>query len=211
MEASKESSLPPQLQSLAKKLHRRSLIDCKKAIKALSPEDQFALLDHLVEFVKIGITGDNDNNQLLLNCIRYFFNQQVYELLKKVKTCELLLRQFCSFFYGNPDFFCLIRISKILLEKSEDDFLKQILMILNEKRYMGVRIAIQTLHFLAKEMTSPLATDITVDLREKILNFLWPMGEKTVRVIIEMRQTEPTEPFDLDDWIITTRKIIAQL
>jgi hypothetical protein len=71
---------------------------------------------------------------------------------------------------------------------------------------MGVPIAIETLRFLAKDMTSPLARDITVDLRDKILNFLCPMGEKTVRVIIGII---PTEPFDLDVWIIRTRKIIA--
>jgi hypothetical protein len=56
-------------------------------------------------------------------------------------------------------------------------------------------------------MTSPQTREITVDLREKILNFLWPMGEKTVRVILRRK---PTEPFDLDVWIIGNKKIIEQ-
>ena len=80
-------------------------------------------------------------------------------------------------------------------------------MILNEKRYMGVPIGIETLRFLENEMTSPRRREITVELREKILNFLWPMGEKTVRMILRIR---PTELFDLDIWIIDTRQIIAQ-
>ncbi len=193
------------LESLAKKLHKKRPMGCKDAIDELSPEELTAILDSLVEFVKVGITWNNDHNQLLLNCIRYFSNDEVYELLRRVKTGKLI-EQFCSFFYENPDFYCLMRISKILLRESENDFLTQILGILNEKRYMGVHIGIQTLSFLAKDMTSPLARDITVDLREKILNFLWPMGEKTVRVILRRK---PTEPFDLDVWIIRTRQIIA--
>jgi hypothetical protein len=179
-------------------------MDCKDAINELSSEERIMILDPLVEFVKGGRTLNNDNNQVLLNCIRFFLKEEVFELLQRVKTGELL-RQFCSFFDEFPDFYCLIRMSKILLTNTEKDFLRQILMILNENRYMGVPIGIQTLRFLEKEITSPLSREITVELREKILNFLLPMKEKTVRVILGIR---PTDPFDVDVWIMKTRKII---
>jgi hypothetical protein len=196
--------LPPPLKSLAEKLYQKRPMDCKDAINELSSEERIMILDPLVEFVKGGRTLNNDNNQVLLNCIRFFLKEEVFELLQRVKTGELL-RQFCSFFDEFPDFYCLIRMSKILLTNTEKDFLRQILMILNENRYMGVPIGIQTLRFLEKEITSPLSREITVELREKILNFLLPMKEKTVRVILGIR---PTDPFDVDVWIMKTRKII---
>ena len=204
MEAQTQTlSLP--LNSLAENLHGKPPMDCKDAIDALSPEERTAILDALVELVKEGTQSDQ-NTRLLANCLSFFPQEEVFGFFQRIRADELL-RQFCSFFNEYPEFYCLVRMSKTLLTKSENDFLRQILMILNEKRYMGVPIGIETLRFLENEMTSPRTREITVDLREKILNFLWPMGEKTVRVILRIR---PTESFDLDVWIIRTRQNIAQ-
>lgn len=180
-------------------------MDRKDAIDALSQEERNAILDALVELV-IKETKSEQNTQLLSNCLSFFQQEDVFGFFQRIRTGELL-EQFCRFFDENPDFYCLVRMSKILLTKSEDDFLRQILTILNEKQYMGVPIGLQTLRFLEKDITSPLSREITVELREKILNFLWPMGETTVRMILRIR---PTKPFDIDVWIINTRKIIAQ-
>jgi hypothetical protein len=198
-------SLPLPLESLAKKLHKKRPMDCKDAIDALSLEERTAILDALVEFVKGG-TPSEKNTRLLANCLSFFPQEEVFGFFQRIRAGELI-RQFCSFFNEYPEFYCLVRMSNILLTKSENDFLKQILMILNEKRYMGVPIGIETLRFLENKMTSPQTREITVDLREKILNFLWPRGEKTVRVILRRK---PTEPFDLDVWIIGNKKIIEQ-
>lgn len=198
-------TLSPPLESLAEKLREKRPMDCKDAIDALSPEERTAILDALFELVMKGTQSDK-NTRLFANCLSFFPQEEVFGFFQRIRAGELL-RQFCRFFNEYPEFYCLVRISKILLTKSENYFLRQILMILNEKRYMGVPIGIETLRFLENEMTSPQTREITVDLREKILNFLWPMGEKTVRVILRIG---PTEPFDLDVWIIRTRQIIAQ-
>lgn len=202
MEAQAQQS---PLESLAQKLHQQRPIDCKDAIDALSPEERIAILGELVNLVKEG-TPSEKNIRLLANCISFFPQEEVYRFFQRIRTGELL-QQFCRFFDEYPEFYCLVRMSKILLTKSENDFLKQILKILNKKLYIGLPIGIQTLRFLEKEITSPLSREITVELREKILNFLWPMGEKTVRVILGKR---PTDSFDLDVWIIKSRQIIAQ-
>jgi len=204
MEAQAQSLSPP-LESLAEKLREKRPMDCKDAIDALSPEERTEILDALVEFVKGGTPSDQ-NTRLLANCLSFFPQEEVFGFFQRIRAGELL-RQFCSFFDEYPEFYCLVRMSKILLTYSQDNFLRQILMILNEKRYMGVPIGIHTLRFLQKEMTSPRTRETTVEVREKILNFLWPMGERTLRAILEIR---PTEPFDLDVWIIRTRQIIAQ-
>lgn len=204
MEAQAQSSQSP-LESLAQNLHQKPPMDCKDAIDALSQEERKAILDALFDLVKEG-TQSEQNTRLLANCLSFFPQEEVYGFLQRLRTGELL-QQFCRFFDEYPEFYCLLRMSKILLTKSENDFLRQILTILNEKRYMGVPIGIETLRFLEKEITSPLSREITVELREKILNFLWPMGERTVRVILGKR---PTDPFDIDVWIIRTRQIIAQ-
>jgi len=204
MEAQAQSSQSP-LEQLAQKLHQKRPIDCKDVINELSPEERIAILGELVDLVKEG-TPSEPNTRLLANCLSFFPQEDVFGFLQRLRTGELL-QPFCRFFDEYPEFYCLVRMSKILLTKSENDFLRQILKILNEKRYIGVPIGIEILRFLEKEITSPLSREITVELREKILNFLWPMGEKTVRVILGKR---PTEPFDLDVWIIKSRQIIAQ-
>lgn len=199
MEAQQSSQLTLEL------LAQKHPIGCKDAIDELSQEELIAILEALFDLVKEG-TPSHLHTQLLANFIMFFPQEDVFEFLQRLRTGELL-QQFCRFFDENPDFYCLVRMSKILLTKSENDFLRQILTILNEKLYMGVPIGIHTLRFLEKEITSPLSREITVELREKILNFLWPMGEKTVRVILRIR---PTDPFDIDVWIIRNRQIIAQ-
>ncbi len=204
MEAQAQSLQSP-LELLAQKLHQKRPMDCKDAIDALSQEERNAILDALFDLVKEG-TQSEQNTRLLANCLSFFPQEEVYRFFQRIRAGELL-RQFCRFFDEYPEFYCLVRMSKILLTKSENDFLRQILTILNEKRYMGVPIGIETLRFLENEITSPRTREITVELREKILNFLWPMGEKTVRVILRIR---PTDPFDIDVWIIRTRQIIAQ-
>jgi len=191
------------LELLAQKLHQKRPMDCKDAIDALSPEERTAILDALFELITKG-TQSHQNTRLLADCLSFFPQEKVFEFLQRLRTGELL-QQFCRFFDENPDFYCLVRMSKILLTKSENNFLRQILTILNEKRYMYLSIGIEILSFLQNEMTSPLSREITVDLREKILNFLWPMGEKTVRAILRLK---PADPFDIDDWIIRTRQII---
>lgn len=194
MEAQAQQSL---LESLAQKLHQQRPTICKDVIDALSQEELTAILEALFDLVKKG-TPSHKNIRSLANCMSFFPEEKVFEFLQRLRTGELL-RQFCRFFDENPDFYCLVRICKILLTKSENVFLRQILTILK------VPIGIETLRFLEKEITSPLSREITVELREKILNFLWPMGETTVRVILRIR---PTDPFDLDVWIIRTRQII---
>jgi hypothetical protein len=197
MEAQTQS-LPPPLKSLAQKLHQKPPMDCKHAIDALSQEERNPILDALVELVKEG-TLDEKNKRLLANCLIFFPQEEVFKFFQRIRVGELL-RQFCSFFTKFPDFYCLVRMSKILLIKSEDNFLRQILTILK------VPIGIETLRFLAKDMTSALTRD-TGELREKILDFLWPMKKKTVRAILGIK---PNEQFDVDVWIIKTRQIIAQ-
>ena len=197
-------SLSPSLESLAKKLHEKRPMDCKDAIDALSPEERTAILDALVELVKEGTVGEK-KIRLLTNCLSFFSPEEVFEFFQRIKAGELL-RQFCSFFTEFPDFYSLIRMSYILLTNTEDDFLIEILMILNKKRHMRVPIGIQTLRFLAKNMTSRLTRE-TGELREKILDFLCSMGKENVRVILEIKSTDP---FDVDVWNIRTRQIIAQ-
>jgi len=197
MEAQPQS-LPPPLKSLAENLHEKRPMDCNDAIKALSPEERIAILNALFELVKEG-TKSEQNTRLLVNCLSFFPQEDIFGFVQRLRTGELL-QQFCRFFDKNPDFYCLVRMSKILLIKSEDNFLRQILTILK------VPIRIETLRFLAKDMTSALTRD-TGELREKILDFLWPMEEKTVRAILGIK---PNEQFDVDVWIIKTRQIIAQ-
>ena len=203
MEAQQSSQSP--LESLAQKLHQQRPIDCKDVINELSPEERIAILGELVDLVKEG-TLNEQNIRLLANCLSFFPQEDVFGFLQRIRTGELL-QQFFRFFDEYPDFYCLVRMSKILLTKSENDFLRQILMILNEKLYIGLPIGIQTLRFLENEITSPLSREITVELREKILNFLWPMGERTVRAILGIK---PTDSFGVDVWIITSRKIIEK-
>jgi hypothetical protein len=204
MEAQAQS-LPPPLESLAEKLDGKPPMECKDVIGKLSPEEINKILGALVELVIKGRRSDQ-NTRLLANCLSFFPQEEVFGFFQRIRTGELL-QQFCSFFDEYPEFYCLVRMSKILLTKSENDFLRQILMILNEKRYMGVPIGNQTLRFLENEMTSPRTRETTVELREKILNFLWPIPKPTLKVILGIIQTEP---FDLDDWINRTRQIIAQ-
>jgi hypothetical protein len=199
MEAQAKSSQSP-LESLAEKRP----MDCKDAIDALSPEERTAILDALVELVKEGTVGEK-KIRLLTNCLSFFSPEEVFEFFQRIRAGELL-RQFCSFFNESPDFYSLIRMSYILLTNTKNDFLIEILMILNKKRYMRVSIGIQTLRFLAKNMTSRLTRE-TGELREKILDFLCSMGKENVRVILEIKSTEL---FDFNDWVIRTRKFIAQ-
>ena len=180
-------------------------MDCKDAIGALSQEELKAILEALFDLVKEG-TPSEQNTRLLANCLSFCQHEEVFEFLQRIRAGELL-RQFCSFFDEYPEFYCLVRMSKILLTRSENIFLHQILTILNEKRYMGVPIGIHTLRFLEEEMTSILTRETTVELRNKILDFLWSMWEENIRVILRIG---PTDPFDLDVWIIRTRQIIAQ-
>ena len=205
MEAQSSQSSQLPLESLAQKLHQKRPMDCNDAIKELSPEELTAILEALFDLVKEGTPSDQ-NTRLIANCLSFFQEEKVFEFLQRLRTGELL-QQFCRFFDENPDFYCLVRMSKILLTKSENDFLRQILTILNEKLYIRVPIGIHTLGFLQKEMTSPQIRDMTVELREKILNFLWHMGERTLRAILEIK---PTDPFDLDIWILRTRQIIKR-
>ena len=203
MEAQQSSQSP--LESLAQNLHQKPPMDCKDAIDALSPDERIAILGDLVDLVKEG-TLSEQNIRLLANCLSFFPQEDVFGFLQRIRTGELL-QQFCRFFDEYLDFYCLVRMSKILLTKSENDFLRQILMILNEKLYIGLPIGIQTLRFLENEITSPLSREITVELREKIFNFLCLMHERTVRAILGKR---PTDPFDIDVWIIKTREIIEK-
>jgi hypothetical protein len=206
MEAQAQAqSLSPLLKSLAEQLREKHPMNCKDAIDALSPEERTEILDAFFEFVKGG-TPSEKNTRLFANCLSFFPQEEIFGFFQRIRADELL-RQFCSFFNEYPEFYCLVRMSKILLTKSENDFLRQILTILNEKRYMDVPIGIETLRFLAIDMTSAPTRETTVELRDKILNFLWPMGEKTVRVILRIN---PTELFDLDVWIIRTRQLIAE-
>jgi hypothetical protein len=202
MEAQAQAQQSP-LESLAEKFHEKPPMYCKDAIVELSPEELNAILADLVELVKKG-TPSHENIRSLANCVSFFPEEKVFEFLQRLRTGELL-RQFCRFFDEYPDFYCLVRMSKILLTKSENNFLIQILKILNEKLYIGVPIGIETLRFLKKEITSPLSREITVVLREKIFDFLLSMDERTVRVILGKR---PTDPFNIDDWITETKQII---
>ena len=203
MEEQAQSPQSP-LESLAEKLHQKRAMDRKDAIDALSQEERNAILDALFELVIKG-TKSEQNTQLLSNCLSFFPQEDVFGFFQRIKAGELL-RQFCSFFTEFPDFYSLIRMSYILLTNTEDDFLIEILMILNKKRHMRVPIGIQTLRFLAKNMTSRLTRE-TGELREKILDFLCSMGKENVRVILEIKSTDP---FDVDVWNIRTRQIIAQ-
>lgn len=203
MEAQPQS-LPPPLNQLAQNLYQKRPMGCKDAIDALSQEERNAILDALVELVIKG-TQSEIITQLVANSLSFFPEEEVFGFFQRIRAGELL-RQFCSFFTEFPDFYSLIRMSYILLTNTEDEFLIQILMILNEKRYMRVSIGIQTLRFLAKNMTSRLTRE-TGELRDKILDFLCSMGKENVRVILEIKSTEL---FDFNDWVIRTRKFIAQ-
>ena len=177
----------------------------EEILSSLSEQEKIAILEGLHEFVKGG-TPNLETSQLLSKFLSLFSEEDVFEFLQRIKA-DGFLQQFCDSLADHPNLFHWVRMSKILLTKSENNFLRQILTILNEKRYMGVPMGIQTLRFLEKEMTSPLRRDTTVELRNKILDFLWPIPKPTLRVILEIR---PTEPFDIDLWIIRTRQIIAQ-
>ena len=192
-----------QAQAQLQELETKSPMDCKKSIEALSPGERNSILGKLVELVKEG-TPSEQKTLLLANCIMFFPQDDIFEFLQRLRTGELL-QQFCRFFDEMSDVTCLVRMSKILLKESENNFLTQILMILNGKTHMRAHIRLETLHFLEKEITSHLSREITVVLREKILNFLWSMGETTVRVILRKRSSEP---FDIDVWFSETRQII---
>ena len=181
----------------------------EEILSSLSEQEKIAILEGLHEFVKGG-TPNLETSQLLSKFLSLFSEEDVFEFLQRIKA-DGFLQQFCDSLADHPNLFHWVRMSKILLTKSENNFLRQILTILNEKRYMdvpmGVPIGIQILRILNKEMTSLLTRDTTVELRNKILDFLWPIPKPTLRVILEIR---PTEPFDIDLWIIRTRQIIAQ-
>jgi hypothetical protein len=196
MEAKQSSQL--RLELLAQKCPMK----CKDAIDELSQKELTAILEALFDLVKEE-TLSHLHTQLLANFIMFFPQEDVFEFLQRLRTGELL-QQFCRFFDEMSDVTCLVRMCKILLKESENNFLTQILMFLNGKTNMRAHIRLETLSFLANEITSPLRK-ITVELREKILNFLLPMGEKIVRVILRIR---PTDPFDLNSWIKETRQII---
>jgi hypothetical protein len=204
MEAQAQS-LPPPLESLAEKLREKRPMDCKNAIDALSEQEKIAILEGLHEFVKRG-TPILETTQLLSKFLILFPDEDVFGFLQRIKA-DGFLQQFCDSLDDHPNLFHWVQICNILLTKSENDFLYQILTILNKKLYMGVHIGIQILRFLEKEMTSPRTIETTVELREKILNFLWRMGEKNIRDILLIK---PNEPFDLDVWIIKMRQIISE-
>jgi len=210
MEAQAQS-LPPPLESLAEKLDGKPPMECKDVIGKLSPEELTAILDALVEFVKGG-TPIPETARLLSIFLSLFPQEEVFRFLQRIKT-DRLLQQFCdSLADDDPNLFHWVRMSKILLTKSENDFLRQILTILNKKRYMGVPtfipIGIKILRILKKDMTSLLTIDTTVELRNKILEFLWPIPKLTLRVILGIG---PTVTFDRDIWIIYIRDIIRKI
>jgi hypothetical protein len=218
-----QSSQSP-LELLAQKLHQKSPIECKNEIDALSPDERIAIRKALFDLVKEETQLSEQNTRLLANCLRFFQPEEVFRFLQIIKT-KKLLQQFCRFFKNkNPDFKCLIRISKILLTKSESGFLRDILRILGKEKIViqnsknldkETTVAMFSLHLLEKEITSPLSRAITsppsitmaIDLKEKILNFLWHMGEYTVRLILGIK---PTETFDFHSWILKNRTMIAQ-
>jgi hypothetical protein len=181
----------------------------EEILSLLSEQEKIAILEGLHEFVKRG-TPILENTQLLSKFLILFPDEDVFGFLQRIKA-DGFLQQFCDSLADHPNLFHWVRMSKILLTKSEKNFLIQIITILNEKRYMdvpmGVPIGIQILRILNKEMTSLLTRDTTVELRNKILDFLWPIPKPTLRVILGIG---PTEPFDIDVWIIRTRQIIAQ-
>jgi hypothetical protein len=177
----------------------------EEILSSLSEQEKIAILEGLHEFVKGG-TPNLETSQLLSKFLSLFSEEDVFGFLQRIKA-DGFLQQFCDSLADHPNLFHWVRMSKILLTKSEKNFLRQILTILNEKRYMDVPMGIQILRILNKEMTSPLRRDTTVELGNKILDFLWPIPKPTLRVILEIR---PTKPFDIDDWIIRTRQIIAQ-
>jgi hypothetical protein len=194
------------LEQLAQIFHGKNIICCRDEIYELSKEKRDVILGALFKLVKEG-TPDETNTRSLTNCLSFFPHEEVLEFFQRIKTGELL-RQFCLFFFdGVPDVLCLLRMSNILLRKSEQEFLHQIFTILNEGTYMHVPTGIYILRFLKNEITSPRSRETTIEDRENILNFLRTMSEETIRAILEIR---PTDPFDFNDWIIKTRKIIAQ-
>ena len=202
MEAQAQAQALEQLAQLAQKLDGKCHSECNKTIDALSPEKRTQILEGLHEFVKRG-TPILKTTQLLSKVLSLFPDEDVFGLLQRIKA-DGFLQQFCDSLADYPNLFHWVRMSKILLTKSENDFLRQILTILNKKRYMDVPIDIQILRLLEKEMTSPRTRETTVELREKILNFLWRMGEKNIRDILLIK------PNDLDDWIIKMRQIISE-
>lgn len=177
----------------------------EEILSLLSEREKIAILEGLHEFVKKG-TPILETAQSLSQFLILFPDDDVFGFLQRIKA-DGFLQQFCDSLADHPNLFHWVRMSKILLTKSEKNFLIQILTILNEKRYMGVPMDIQTLRFLEKEMTSPLRRDTTVELRNKILDFLRSIPKPTLKVILGII---PTEPFDIDLWIIRTREIIAQ-
>ena len=187
-------------QSPLELLAEKRPIDCKDAIKELSPDELKAILEDLVDLVKEG-TPDEKNIRLLENCIMFFPQEDVFEFLQRLRTGELL-QQFCRFFDGITDFNCLVRMSKILLTKSENDFLRQILTILNEKRYMDIPIGIHTLRFLKDNICS-LIIQTTLEVRKKILNFLISFPDSTLKAILKIN-----DEYGIDIWNIKTREFL---
>ena len=181
----------------------------EEILSLLSEREKIAILEGLHEFVKKG-TPILETAQSLSQFLILFPDDDVFGFLQRIKA-DGFLQQFCDSLADHPNLFHWVRMSKILLTKSEKNFLIQIITILNEKRSMdvpmGVPIGIQILRILNKEMTSLLTRDTTVELRNKILDFLWPIPKPTLRVILGIGLTEP---FNIDVWIITTRQIIAQ-
>ena len=166
----------PTLESFEQILRDKPQSVCKGAIEELSQEEQIAILDALFDLLKKG-TPSEKYTQLLATYLSFCPQKDVFNFFQRIKTSELL-RQFCSFFDKYPEFYCLVRISNILLTKSENDFLIQILMILNEKQYLSVPIGIQTLNFLENEINSPRSRETTIEDREKNLNFCRMLRKK---------------------------------
>ena len=177
----------------------------EEILSSLSEQEKIAILEGLLEFVKGG-TPNLETSQLLSKFLSLFSEEDVFEFLQRIKA-DGFLQQFCDSLADHPNLFHWVRICKILLTKSENNFLRQILTILNEKRYMGVPMGIKILRILKKDMTSLLTIDTTVELRNKILDFLWTIPKPTLKVILGIR---PTEPFKIDLWIIVMRHIIAR-
>ena len=194
--------VPAQAQSQLELLAEKRPIDCKDAIKELSPDELKAILEDLVDLVKEG-TPDEQNTRLLANCLSFCPKEEIFGFLQRLKTGELL-QLFCRFFDGITDFNCLVRMSKILLTKSENDFLRQILMILNEERYiyMDVPIGLQTLRFLKDNICS-LIIQTTLEVRKKILNFLISFPDSTLKAILKIN-----DEYGIDIWNIDTRKFL---
>jgi len=204
-------SLSPQLESLAQQLREKSPMECKDVIGKLSQEEINEILDALVEFVKGG-TPILEISQLLSKFLSLFPDEDVFRFLQRIKA-DGLLQQVCDSLADDPNLFHWVRMSNILLTKSENDFLYQILTILTKKRYIivptHIPIGIYILRFLENAMTSLRTREITVELREKILDFLVTrIPERTLKAILGIG---PTARFSLDIWIIYIRDIIQKI